>query len=325
MSHDTGPARGLVVELALSSALPLQAALPFRVTDDLTSAASEINLFLASAILALTVSLITSALQIAGVINMNLARWLLVSAWLTAVVGGATSLNDAPLSHRLITATFVGLPFGSVLLFLERWIVRNTGKSEPQPTTSNSEGEVKLKERREQTPPPNLVRSIIASLPAHERHGILIEGHGGSDSDVFVYGVKISNEFDPLRKVGSLTDVSAEISYTSADGKTLKVLRGSWLSESRYRVNFGLNDYHCLVIAGIPRHITLGAQLVFYPRRESDVSDSVVDKTGPLGGESYQVTICLINEAEGVKYGEFRYKLMIKRDPVFEIELTEGL
>jgi hypothetical protein len=322
MSHDTGPDCG---QFVLYSALLLQMVLPTPSGDSLTVAASEINIFLTSAIVALFVSFITSALQIAGVINVNVARWLLAAAWLVAVAGAATSLNDAPLRHRLITMACVGIPVGLVLFLLERWIARKTKKHEPLPATSSTEGESKLIEKKEPKPLPNLVCSIIGHLPAHEEHGILVEGHAEDDSDAFVYGVKIGNEFDPSRKVGDLSDVSAQIFYTSADGQILKVLRGTWLSESRYQVDFRVNHEHSLIIAGIPRRITQGAQLVFYFRRESSNSEKgIEDRISPLSGDSFQVKIRLITESEGIVHKELDYRLTIKREPVHKVELKLG-
>jgi hypothetical protein len=173
---------------------------------------------------------------------------------------------------------------------------------------------------------PNLVCGVIDRLPAHEEYGILVKGHAEDDSDAFVYGVRIGNEFDPSRKVGSISDVSAQIFYTSPEGRNLKVLRGTWLSESRYKVDFDVNHEHSLVIVGIPRRVTQGSQLVFYFKREASDSDrGIEDRISALGGDSYQVKIRLINEAEAVVYGEFDYKLTITREPAFEIELTEGL
>jgi hypothetical protein len=173
-------------------------------------------------------------------------------------------------------------------------------------------------------PAPNFVCAVIDHLPAHEEYGILVEGHADGYSDAFVYGVKISNEFDPARKVGKISDVSAQIFYTSADGQTLKVLRGTWLSESRYQVEFDVNHEHSLIIAGIPRFITQGAQPVFYFRREASDSDQgIKDRINGLGGDSYQVKIRLINESEGVVHEEPPYKLTIIREPIFRIELTE--
>jgi hypothetical protein len=170
---------------------------------------------------------------------------------------------------------------------------------------------------------PNLVCDVIEHLPAHEEYGILVGGHADGQSDAFVYGVKISNEFEPLRTVGKLSDVSAQIFYTSPDSQPLKVLRGTWLSESRYQVDFDVNHEHSLIIVGIPRRITQGAQPVFYFRREASDSDQdIKDRINGLGGDSYQIKIRLITESEGIVHKELHYKLTITREPVFKIELA---
>lgn len=84
----------------------------------------EINLFLGGAILALFITLVTSALQIGGVINVNAARLLLTAAWVIAVLGVCGSMQNAPAKHLAIAAAVVGLPLFAALLALERWMSR---------------------------------------------------------------------------------------------------------------------------------------------------------------------------------------------------------
>jgi hypothetical protein len=204
---------------------------------------------------------------------------------------------------------------------------RKAADEVPHPRESTESINVPTQEQSvptQEQPTPNLKYSVIDSLPAHEEYGFLVEDHVGGDSDVFVYGVRISNEFDPSRKVGVLNDVSAQIFYTPRDGQPLKVLRGTWLSESSYQVNFDVNREHRLIIAGIPRRVTQGAQLVFYFRREVTYSDTgIKNRIAALGGDSYQVKIRLITESKGVVHGERDYKLTITREPIFKIELVE--
>lgn len=88
---------------------------------------SDINVFLGGAILALFLTLITSALQIAGVISVNIARLLLFTAWLVAVIGVCGSMENAPARHLALAATVTGIPLGLSLIVLERWI-SSTGK-----------------------------------------------------------------------------------------------------------------------------------------------------------------------------------------------------
>jgi hypothetical protein len=90
----------------------------------------EIDGFLGGAIFAVVLALVVAALQIAGVINMNLARLLLVAAWFVAVVGVTASLHNAPAKHVAIAAAVTGIPLGAFLIILERWIVRTVRKRE---------------------------------------------------------------------------------------------------------------------------------------------------------------------------------------------------
>jgi hypothetical protein len=88
---------------------------------------SEINVFLGGAILALFITLVTSALQIAGVISVNVARILLVTAWAVAVLGVCSSMQNAPAKHLAIAALITGAPVGLALISLERWITKHGG------------------------------------------------------------------------------------------------------------------------------------------------------------------------------------------------------
>jgi hypothetical protein len=90
----------------------------------------EIDGFLGSAIFAVVVALVVAAFQIAGVINMNLARLLLAAAWFVAVFGVTASLHNAPAKHLAIAASVTGIPLGVFLMILERWIDRTVRKRE---------------------------------------------------------------------------------------------------------------------------------------------------------------------------------------------------
>jgi hypothetical protein len=115
--------------------------------------ASEIYGFIANPVFALVFALIISALQIAGVIKMITARILLFIAWLIATVGVSTSLNNAPLSHRGIAALLVALPFGVILLLLERWITKTVNRQvEPSVTEKREAKQLSANELLEVKP-----------------------------------------------------------------------------------------------------------------------------------------------------------------------------
>ena len=98
----------------------------------------EIYWFLGCGVLALFISLVTSALQIMGYIHVNAARIMLFLAWLIAVVGASAALVDAPLRHRAIAALLVGIPLGIVLSALERHAVKRVRELERSAGQSGS-------------------------------------------------------------------------------------------------------------------------------------------------------------------------------------------
>lgn len=89
---------------------------------------AEVNAFFASAIAALVIGLVTSALQIAGIISVNVARLCLFAAWAIAVVGVCGSMENAPARHLAIAATVTGIPLGLGFVALERWITKHSGR-----------------------------------------------------------------------------------------------------------------------------------------------------------------------------------------------------
>jgi hypothetical protein len=109
---------------------------------------SEIHVFIVSAALALFIALVTSALQIAGVISVNVARLLLVGAWAVAVLGVCGSLQNAPAKHLLIAAVATGIPVGIGLIVLERWITR---KVSTKAAANKSGDEIKLSQPERQS------------------------------------------------------------------------------------------------------------------------------------------------------------------------------
>jgi hypothetical protein len=88
----------------------------------------EVNAFLASAILALVIGLVTSALQIAGIVSVNVARVCLFAAWMIAIIGVCGSMEHAPARHLVIAAIVTGVPLAISFVVLERWISHRIGK-----------------------------------------------------------------------------------------------------------------------------------------------------------------------------------------------------
>jgi hypothetical protein len=92
--------------------------------------ASDILAFLSHPLFALFFACVICALQISGVITVKLARLFLFAAWLVAVIGTSTMLNNAPLGHRAIVAGLVGIPTALLLFFVERLITKTVKKRE---------------------------------------------------------------------------------------------------------------------------------------------------------------------------------------------------
>ncbi len=92
--------------------------------------ASDILTFLSHPIFALFFACVICALQISGAITVKLARLFLFVAWLVAVIGTSTMLNNAPLQHRAIVGGLVGIPAALLLFFVERLITKTVKKRE---------------------------------------------------------------------------------------------------------------------------------------------------------------------------------------------------
>ncbi len=195
---------------------------------------SEINGFLASAVLALFLGLFTSALQLGGVISVNLARVLLFAAWAVAVVGASSSLNNAPPEHRAITAAIIGIPIGLALILTERWIV-NKRRNVPLVQTT---AEKRLE--------PNIIclaeDDLFVTL---DRHEIFRETEDYGPGALRAATVKFTNEPKLGRKVRSVNNVRAQIIYYDSDWPEREAYRidyGCWLNEESPYVSFNLSD-----------------------------------------------------------------------------------
>jgi hypothetical protein len=95
---------------------------------------SDLNILIGSAAFALFVGLLTSALQLAGVISVNVARVLLTAAWAVAVLGVCGSMQNAPAKDLLLAAVVTGIPVGIGLIVVERWMTRKVSPKASKPT-----------------------------------------------------------------------------------------------------------------------------------------------------------------------------------------------
>lgn len=188
---------------------------------------SEYTSFIVSGVMVL--GLIVAALQLAGVINLNVARILLCASWLVAVGLAAASLEIAALRHRMIAGAIVGIPFGIGLILLERWI---TAKRSQAKTIIQSE--------------PNIVCLGEDDLSVFlDKHEVFRETDFENSRALRSTSVKFTNEPRLGKKVASIDNVRAEIIYYQTDWPTKEEYRvhyGCWLNEESPYVSFNLTD-----------------------------------------------------------------------------------
>ena len=179
----------------------------------------------------MVLGLIVAALQLAGIINLNIARILLFGSWLVAICLAAASLENAPLRHRAIAAAIAGIPFGLLLIFLERWIVRKRTKGESIPKPKLD---------------PNIV--CLGSDDWYvllDKHEVFRETDHENPRRLRAATVKFTNESKPGKKVASIANVRAEIVYYDTDWPDREAHRvhyGCWLNEETPYVTFDLSD-----------------------------------------------------------------------------------
>lgn len=182
---------------------------------------------------------------------------------------------------------------------------------------------------REVAPDPKLEPNFVCKgtyvVRAHQERGMLVLGHESNPYqplNVFAIVAEICNEFDASRRVGDTRGVSAEVLYRRADGRTLDVKRGIWLSAASYKRSFRVNDIHSLIVAV---HLEDSDPPVFVFIREPGESyEDIENRISFLEGELYQVKVRLITESESVLHKEFDFTLTVTREPEFSIELIEG-
>ena len=92
----------------------------------------KVRLFLGSAIVALFITLVTSALQIAGVIEMGVAHILLFIAWLVVVVGFFVSeqLSRATRKRTFSVVSITAIIAGIALYSFGSWMVKTKAEAE---------------------------------------------------------------------------------------------------------------------------------------------------------------------------------------------------
>jgi uncharacterized membrane protein YiaA len=137
--------------------------------------------------------------------------------------------------------------------------------------------------------------------------GILVEGDYGSDLMVWTVRCKNERQCRPVRKVGGINNVYAEISFRGyGDGYfSIPADRAAWLSERNERVGFPVGVSHRLVIATQRNDKLSGVQ-----RRNSTLG-GVVNET-PLIGDLFRVLISLFANSESDAIAKFDLMLDLK-------------
>lgn len=266
---------------------------------------TEINSFISGA--AIILGIVIAALQFAGVLNVAIARILLVVAWVVAVIMASASLNDAPASHRLIAAALVAVPFGIFLFIVERWISKKSAATAVQKTEKeNSE--------------PNIVclgdDDLFVSL---DRHEVFRETDNHAPGTLRAATVKFANEPKPGKRVGSVSQVRAQIVFYRTDWpdrEDYRVDYGCWLNEESPYVSFNLSDnaVHQLIVGVFQLKKDGGdgyePELRIYgnsPDRNRELSRYVVH-----GSTGYRVRVRLIVGEHGEHSSEHDFELDVE-------------
>jgi hypothetical protein len=216
--------------------------------------ADNITWFFSLSVFAVVLGLIVSALQVAGVIEMVPARILLFIAWLIATISVGAHLNEsAPFQHRVIAASLMGIPFGAVLLLLERWITRTVAKREVAENDIPLSFEQK-QEAGNETLQPNIVciGSDTNLFVIRDSRQVLREVER---SDLKGIVVVFQNQAHPTaNQIIAIDNVKAQVTYYRIDLPYNKIMDyslpiiGEWLNQESPSVSFGEIRQHRLVL-----------------------------------------------------------------------------
>lgn len=176
------------------------------------------------------------------------------------------------------------------------------------------------------TPEPNIVCELTETIDAHRGYGgIVFEGdepppvvrfeHNNNVRAVVArYRNKVRLDGKPI---GGRGNVSAQVTYTPYDGsKRLEVNRTTWLSDDKFRVVFGINDPHALVVAAYDGRL-YSVQEDTHPIAEKKVKDIL------LSGDLFSVCVNLVFEEDSKIISTRHFMLEVTRQGVFKVVLTE--
>jgi hypothetical protein len=174
---------------------------------------------------------------------------------------------------------------------------------------------------------PNVVCESTDTIEAHRGYGgIICDGKQKrsyqSDPDTNVLAVvaryrnKVKSDGQPI---GGRGNISAKVAYTSYSENTKgqEANRATWLSDEKFRVVFGINDPHTLVIAAFE-------QGNLYAIKE-DPHGSLEQKVKyiELDGDLFGANVELISESESKIISTNRFMLEVVRGKRFAVTLTE--
>lgn len=140
-----------------------------------------IRAVLTSAVLSLVAACVFAALTVYGVIDMGLARFLLVLAWLAAVGGTAVSeflLSTQRTWHRAVIITTVAVVFGAGFWGLDCWVARKKSaevKGAHPPVQSASEPSRETpKSKRPQATASDTIRVSVPEISVTTLNGLTL-------------------------------------------------------------------------------------------------------------------------------------------------------
>lgn len=161
----------------------------------------QLYAFLTNPIFALVIGLIINALQAAGLISVRLSRLLLVAAWILAVVGAVSAMNDPPIRHQVIVALLVGIPSAILLIGVNMFISRYERSRQPkQPDPLSFSAVTQLG--------PHARGTVIAGIPWSPRFiDLRLSIHNPNETDLYDLDLHVSSD-RPIASIGQLTNLS---------------------------------------------------------------------------------------------------------------------
>jgi hypothetical protein len=188
-------------------------------------------------------------------------------------------------------------------------------------------------------PEPNLACLRTEVVEAHfDKSGVIVAGHQKASSprrleepeNFYVLIAVYNNKPIRERKIGTADDISARMTITIQDEKPpIELTSLAWLSKNSKKVFFGVDDTYALITCGIaqvPQDESTPKDKFKVFAMHRDINLLMIGKdlrAYELDKDLYNVQIQLTSESSGQIVKESDFRLEIKREPNFEVQLVD--